>query len=137
MAEPRGELGAEAVLDTSVWIATFNGEPEADQLPKEQGDRRAVTTPIVLAELAARHALGKVRRGDPVADVEKASRYQELSRDDAIAAARTYAALRSKGKTKVSLADALIYATARRIAAVLITRDPDLEGQPGVVVLRG
>lgn len=36
----------------------------------------------------------------------------------------------------LAMADALVYATARRFAATLVTGDADFEGLPGTVVIR-
>jgi predicted nucleic acid-binding protein len=126
---------ADCVLDTSAWVALFNDEPAAAALPAAQGEGRTVTTPIVLAELAALEALGRLRAASLVADVEKNARFEPLTREDAIDGARTYARLRKAGRSKIGLADALIYATARRVGATLITLDTDLSGEAGVTVL--
>jgi predicted nucleic acid-binding protein len=125
----------DCVLDTSAWVALFNDEPAAAALPAAQGEGRTVTTPIVLAEVAALEALGRLRGASLVDDVERRARLEPLTREDAIEGARTYARLRKAGRTKVGLADALIYATARRVGATLITLDTDLEGEPDVTVL--
>lgn len=39
-------------------------------------------------------------------------------------------------ETKLAMADAIIYATARRANATLLTLDPDFDGLPGVTVVR-
>ena len=129
------KAGAECILDTSVWVAVFNDEPAAASLPSAQGEARAATTPVVLAELAALGSLGRLRGNSLVDAVEQRARLEPLSREDAIEGARTYARLRKAGRTKIGLADALIHATARRIGASLVTLDSDLRGEPGVVVL--
>lgn len=128
---------AEVVLDTSVWIVIFNDDPRASLLGAAQADRRAVVTPIVLAELVANFRRGRVRRADPVRDVEERARMEPLTREDALAGGELLARLRAKGRERVGLGDCLIYATARRIGADLITADSDLEGEPGVVLVKG
>lgn len=126
-------MTSETILDSSMWIAIFNDERIIGDYAEAQ--QRLVTTPVVLAEVAAKWRLGKVRGSDPVADVEARSRLEPLTRDDALEAAETYVRLRSGKRRKVSLSDALIHATARRIGADLITFDANLRGEPGVVVL--
>lgn len=127
----------ECVLDTSVWVAVLNDEPAAAALPAAQGRARTVTTPIVLAELAALEGLSRLRGPSVIEDVEKRARLEPLTREDAIEGARTYARLRKDGRTKVGLADALIHATAQRVGATLITLDADLKGESDVIVLPG
>lgn len=123
----------EAVLDTSVWMAIFNDEPAASRLGAVM-EMRLVTTPVVLAELTAHARMGRVRGSQPAEDVERKARLEPLTRDDAIGGAEVYARLRKRGRSKVSLADALIYATAQRAGALLVTLDSDLAGEPGVLV---
>lgn len=125
---------SEVVLDTSAWLALFNDEPGAADL-EAYADARLVTTPIVLAEVGAHARLGRVRRADPVDDIERKSRLEQLTRDDAVLASETYARLRLAGRGKLSLADTLIHATALRIGAQLVTLDADLRGEPGVTAL--
>ena len=47
-----------------------------------------------------------------------------------------YMRIPGMGRAKVGLGDCLIYATAQRIGALLITADSDLRGEPGVLLLR-
>jgi predicted nucleic acid-binding protein len=131
------QAAAEAVLDTSIWMAIFNDEPKAVHLRDAVGTRRVVTTPIVLAELVANAKRGRVRHAEALEAVESRARYEGLTRDDALAAGEQLARLRVKGRDRVGLGDCLIYASARRIGAVLVTADADLEGEPGVVLIKG
>jgi predicted nucleic acid-binding protein len=127
--------GSEVVLDTSAWFAIFNDEPEVEAILAATRDLRSVTTSLVLAELQVHADLGRVRKGDPVGDVERRSRLEPLTREDGLAGARTYARLRREGRAKVSLADVLIHATALRIGAPLVTLDRDLLPLSGVLDL--
>ena len=119
--------------DTSAWIALLTDEHAAARVGELVGDLRAVTTPIVLAELAAHHAMGRLRGADPIPEIEGRARVEAVTRDDALSAAATYARMRKDPRSRLGLADALIYATARRVGAVLVTLDSDLKGEPGVV----
>lgn len=127
---------AEAVWGTSVWIAVFNDEAKASAIPAAIGPRRAVCTPIVLAELVSRATRGRVRRGSPLRDVEPHARYEPLTREDALAGGEWLARLRAKGRHRVGLGGCLIHATARRIGAVVLTADSDLDGEPGVIRIK-
>lgn len=128
--------GTEAVFDTSVWIALFNDETRVAHLAAAAGVRRAVTTPIVLAELVANSKRGRIKHANPLADVETHARYEPLTREDVLAGGEQLARLRGKGRNRVGLGDCLIHATARRIGAALVTADSDLEGEPGVIFLK-
>ncbi|MHB8586837.1 MAG: PIN domain-containing protein [Thermoplasmatota archaeon] len=123
----------EALLDSSAWIGLFKGEPRAEPL-REISDLGIVITPVVIAEVLANHRIGRFHHSDPLAFMER-GRMEQLTREDAIHGAELYARLRRDGNSKVSLADTLIYATARRIGAALITTDGDLRGEPGVLTL--
>lgn len=135
MPPSRAPPSADHVLDTSAWVALFNDEPAAAALPAALGEGRIVTTPIVLAEIAALEAIERLRGATLIGDVEEHARLEPLTREDAIEGARTYARLRKAGRSKIGLADTLIYATARRIGATLITLDTDLCREPGVTIL--
>lgn len=125
----------EVVLDTSVWKAVLDDEPAADRLAAAQGDATAVLTPIVLAELAGLLKRGRLKRGALLDRVETAARYEPLTREDAIDGGKLYGRLRNAGHAKVGLGDCLIYATARRLGATLLTTEGDLRAEPGVLVL--
>lgn len=56
----------------------------------------------------------------------------DLTRDDAPESAAAWVRLRKAGRAKVSLADRLILATARRVGATLVTSDTDLRREAGV-----
>lgn len=128
---------AEALLDTSAWVATLAGEAAASAVAAATDGLRLVTTPLVLAELGALHALGRLIGSDPIVAIEERARIEPLTRDDAAFAANVYARVRSKRASKLGLADALIYAAAQRIGAAYVTLDAALAAEPGVVVVAG
>lgn len=125
-----------ALLDTSVWVAIFDGEASADALPEAQGELETLTTPIVLAEIASLHRRGRVGREPPVEAIRSVARVEEMLVEDAVEGGALHGRLRAEGHAKVGLGDCLIYATARRVGALLITLDLDLAGEPHVRVLQ-
>lgn len=125
-----------ALLDTSVWVAVLEGEPSADSLGDAQGSLETVTTPVVLAELASLHRRGRTGGESPVDVVLSASRVEEFFVEDALEGGALHGRLRDEGHRTVGLGDCLIYATARRVGALLITLDQDLAREPHVKVLK-
>ncbi len=121
----------EAVLDTSVWVALFHDDPRTDALPVALGARTAVVNPVILAEIASLAERGRLT-GDPISAVRAEARLEALTVDDAVEGGRLHGRLRRDGHPKVSLADGLILATARRLGAHVLTLDSDLESEPDV-----
>lgn len=121
----------EALLDTNAWVAILRDEPAAPGIRDAIRDDRVVASPVALAELASLEA----RAGQPakaVALVLGLARLEPLTPDDAQAGGALHGRLRKAGHAKVSLADALMYASARRVGARFVTMDGDLVKQPGV-----
>lgn len=98
-------------------------------------DAMMLTHPLVLAEVAHACLRGRTKHPDAVRDLEDASEMVPLTRDDALAAARSYVRLRAAGRSKLSLADCIIHASAQRVGATLVTKDSDLRKEPGVLVV--
>lgn len=124
----------EALLDTSVWVALFQGDDRVEALRSKQADRHAVVSVLVLAELRSLASQGRLRV-DVAEDVHSVARVEPLLLQDALAGGELHGRLRAKGLEKVSLADALILATARRLGMRLLTLDKDLQGEPDVEIL--
>lgn len=120
-------------MDTSVWVDVLRGVPGArDAL---DSDLPLYTHPLVLAELTAHARAGRLDAVDPAALVEEVSEMLDVTRDDARAAGDTWARLRKNPKSKVGILDCLLHAAARRVGAVLVTRDGDLRKEAGVMVV--
>ena len=130
-------MASEALYDTSVWVALFEGSEVSDVdralggLPPELD---AVVSPVGLAEMASLEVRGRLK-GSPIEAMIATARVEEITPEDAIAAGKLHGRMRQEGHEKVSLVDCLAYATARRIGALFVTYDSDLAGQPGVKVL--
>lgn len=116
-----------------MWVSVLRGEPGArDAL---DSDLPLYTHPLVLAELTAHAASGRLADADPAAAVEESSALLDVTRDDARAAGETWARLRRNPRSKVGILDCLLHAAARRVGAVLVTRDGDLRREEGVAVV--
>lgn len=125
------------VLDSFAWVEYFRDSPLGREVDRQLRRSRCATPTIVLAELADKYT----REGIP-----------DLARDLDFIEARTTVvsldrALAEEGgrlKTEmratdpdVPLADAIVYATARRLRAEVLTGDPHFRGRRGVVYLGG
>lgn len=130
------EAAPPILLDTSVWIRILDGNEPARAALAEHADADLFTHPLVLAELATAALRGRTKDRAAVAEVEAISILQDLTRDDALEGAATWVRLRKAGRDKVSLADCLILATARRVGARLLTSDTDLRREADVIVVR-
>ncbi|HLE97567.1 MAG TPA: PIN domain-containing protein [Candidatus Thermoplasmatota archaeon] len=123
------------LLDTSVWIRILNGNAAARSALDTHAEADLFTHPLVIAELRAASLRRRTRRFGIVEEVESVSVLQDLTRDDALDGAATWVRLRKAGREKVSIADCLILATARRVGATLLTCDTDLRKEAGVTVV--
>lgn len=130
MPDPSG-----AMLDTSVWVAIFQDEPVAAEVESAVSGRELITSPLVVAELASLAGRGRFESSSPMDIVIERARMEEFAVEDALAGGSLHARLRNQGNSKASLGDCVIYATARRVGALLVTCDADIEGEDGVVVL--
>lgn len=119
------------LVDTSAWIEWLvdspTGERVAAEIPKQS---EWLTPTIVQMELAKwlTRELGE-DRADQVIAFSQLCVVAPLDMDIALAAAE---ACRVHG---LETADAIVYATARRYDADLLTCDAHFEGLPGVVYL--
>lgn len=129
------------VVDTSVWIDFFNGQPtaEADALSELLGER-----PIVVGDLTMTEVLSGFRQD---ADFRKARSLLEscefrpmVGNQIAIEAAGNYRQLRKRGITVRKTIDILIgtFCIVNRLPLLHADRDFDaLEEHLGLVVWRG
>lgn len=115
-------------------MALANGDRRAHLLPAVQKERTAVLSTVSLAELASLLQQGRLEETRMVEVIQGARREHALERD-CLDGGRLHGQMRRRGHTKVSLVDCIVYATAQRLGAGLITLDSDLDGLSGVEVL--
>lgn len=120
------------LVDSSGWIEYLADRPNADRFaPYVEGDEPLLASAIEIYEIY------KVIRRDlseeiAIEAIAALSAVQIVPVDQSLALEAADLAL----EHGLAMADALIYATARRHDATVVTADTDFEGLPGAVVLR-
>lgn len=124
------------VLDTSALLAFMTGEDGADQVEKILlgKENRAFIPWVVLFEV---YYITKRTRGEKEADRRfvlikelPASILWQMEEPDVLASARI------KAQFRISFADSIIAATAFRLDAILVHKDPEYERLSGMIKLR-
>ena len=128
------------VLDTYAWIEYFEGTSQGHfvkELVESKRDQYLFTPAIVLAELADALVKGKLSLPgeDLLYFVKQTTTLIPLSEDIAYLAGTLKRQIRKK-HSDFGLIDALVLATAHVGRAQLVTGDPHLVGERGVVDLR-
>lgn len=116
------------VMDSSGWIEIAGDGPRADAFSEalEQADHVVVPTIVVREVYRAIEVATGRRQADQTARYLARFEVLPLDFDTAVAAARL-------GKDlKLALADSIIYATARRLGARVVTGDGDFAALPNV-----
>lgn len=117
------------VVDTSVWIDYFNGNPswQAEHLKSAISDNEPIQLPgIVVTEILL--GLPNNKEADKITDLLTAfEQPQELTLEDYKKAAEIYRTCRSKGKTIRSTVDCLIAALCLRDNYKLLSKDKDFQ----------
>ena len=132
------------VVDSYAWIEYFAGTGRGELVRRHLEDAGRVYTPsIVLAEVARKYA----REGaswrvveERIRVVEELSAVVHVDSRIALAAARAYLELVKHAKAlglrdKPSLADAIVYATARVLGAKVVTGDKHFKELKDVIWL--
>ncbi len=118
------------VVDSCGWLEALTAGPLADvyrEAIESTAPRNVFVPAVVLYEV---YKVVKARRGEAVA-LEAALRLRQhplVPMDEALAMQAADAAI-AHG---LAMADALVFASARRCNARLLTSDADLKGLPGV-----
>lgn len=127
------------VLDTSAWLALAESEPGADEVEAHVAaawlGRASIHSSFVsLTELQyiRTNEQGAESAAKLVAWV-KQQPVQWLHSDDALCGE----AAKLKAAHKVSFADAFVAATAQRLNATLVHKDPEFDALKGVIKLHG
>ncbi|MEW6070255.1 MAG: PIN domain-containing protein [Candidatus Thermoplasmatota archaeon] len=123
-------------LDSYAWIAYFRNEKGADVVDSyiERGD--TATPVIAVAEIGAKLYQELLRKlEEALLFIKAKSTILDLSFDLAARAGRIRHELRKLTKKKVSLADAIIYETAKHNNIPVLTGDPHLKGLGNVIYI--
>jgi predicted nucleic acid-binding protein len=119
------------LVDTSAWVEWLIGSPTGERVAQALPDKDEWLTPTIvqleLAKWLTREA-GE-DRADPVIGFSQLCIVAELDTETALHAAELC------GRLKLATADAIVYATAMRYGADLLTCDAHFDGLPGVIYL--
>jgi predicted nucleic acid-binding protein len=120
------------LVDSSGWIEYLAARPKADDFaPYIEGDEPLVTSAIQIYEIykVVRRDISEERAIESVSAL-RATRIEPLAESLALEAADLSL------EHGLSMADAIIFATAAMHEADIITADADFEGLPGVTLIR-
>ncbi len=120
------------LVDSSGWIEYLAARPKADAFARYlQGDEPLVTSAIQVYEIyeVVRRDISEERAVESVAAL-RATTIAPL--DESLALEAADASL----DHGLAMADAIIFATAKRHRAEIVTADRDFEGLPGVTLIR-
>jgi predicted nucleic acid-binding protein len=119
------------VIDSTGWVEFWGEGPRAESYaPYFEREGEILLPTIVLYEVYKKILRA---RGQSLADrfLSFALRQQSMAFDAELAVAAALMSL----EHKLAMADAIVYATASRSGAQLITSDTHFEGLPGVTIL--
>ena len=120
------------LVDSSGWIEYLAARPKADQFARYiQGDEPLVTSAIQVYEIykVVRRAIGEERAIESVSALRATT---VVPLDEGLALEAADIAL----EHGLAMADAVLFATAARYRAEIVTADADFEGLPGVTLIR-
>ena len=120
------------LVDSSGWIEYLAARPKADDFaPYIEGDETLVTNVIQVYEIykVVRRDISEERAIESVSAL-RATRIEPLAESLALEAADISL------EHGLAMADAIIFATAAKHEADIITADADFKGLPGVTLIR-
>ena len=120
------------LVDSSGWIEYLAARPKADKFsPYIEGDEPLLTSVIQVYEIykVVRRDISEERAIESISALH-ATQIESLAESLALEAADI--AL----EHGLAMADAIIFATARKHQADIITADSDFDGLPGVTLIR-
>ena len=120
------------LVDSSGWIEYLAARPKADDFaPYIEGDEPLVTSVIQVYEIykVVRRDISEERAIESVSAL-RATTIEPLAESLALEAADIALEL------GLAMADAIIFATAAKHRADIVTADADFEGLPGVTLIR-
>ena len=118
------------LVDSSGWIEYIGDGPKADAFGKYLNDYTSLLVPAIIVYEIQKKLL--LTRNDRALDrfISHAFRSIQVPLDAELAGA----AAKTSVEHRLAMADAIIYATAQKHKASLITADPDFRGLPGVII---
>lgn len=120
------------LVDSSGWIEFFMDGPLAQAYAAHLKNLAEVVTPSVILYEVYKTVKRQRSEEEALAAVAQIGKTQVIPLDDQVALMAADASLAHH----LAMADAVVYATAIRSGATLITSDSDLAPLPGVIYLR-
>ena len=120
------------LVDSSGWIEYLAGRPRADEFARYiEGDEPLVTSAIQVYEIykVVRRDISEERAIESVSALRAT---EVVPVDESMALEAADISL----EHGIAMADSIIFATAARYRAQIITADADFEGLPGVTLIR-
>lgn len=120
------------VMDSAVWVEYFRGSKQIHTLVIDSLRTNRIVVPAVcMFEVAF-----AVERGMGEEAVKIVLATMREQRVDALTADRAIAAARYRQEYRLGMADAMVYASAVALDAILLTLDRDFEGLPNVMYVK-
>jgi predicted nucleic acid-binding protein len=119
------------VIDSSGWIEFFTDGPLANEYAARLRNLPGIVTPVIVVYEIYKRLKRDLSEDDAIVAVSAMQRTKIVSVDQELVLSAADLSL----EYSLAMADALVFATARRFQAELITSDRDFDGLPGVVYL--
>ena len=116
------------VVDSSAWLEYFANGPNAGEFAAAIEDVESLVVPTICLFEVSKRVLQQRDESAALAVVAAMRQGHVVDLDADLA----FEASRSSLRDKLPLADSIVYATARRVGALLWTQDADFEGRDGV-----
>ena len=125
------------VIDASAWIEYLDGTSKGEKVKEfvENGDYSVFTNAVTLAELSSFFRRKKYNFEEAKKIILSLSTVNEIDVKFAEDAGNFHAELKSERKS-ISLADAFVFATAKKVNGKIITQDEDFRGLKETIMIR-
>jgi len=119
------------VIDSSGWIEFFTDGPLANEYAARLRNLPGIVTPVIVVYEIYKRLKRDLSEEDAIVAVSAMQRTKIVGVDQELVLSAADLSL----EYSLAMADALVFATARRFQAELITSDRDFDGLPGVLYL--
>ena len=119
------------VIDSSGWIEFFTDGPLSNEYAARLRNLPGIVTPVIVVYEIYKRLKRDLSEDDAIVAISAMQRTRIVGIDQELALSAADLSL----EYSLAMADALVFATARRFEAELITSDRDFDGLPGVVYL--
>tara|TARA_B110000908_G_scaffold62447_1_gene75799 strand:+ start:117 stop:503 length:387 start_codon:yes stop_codon:yes gene_type:complete len=120
------------IVDSSGWIEYFVDGPNADRFAAAIENTDDLIVPAIILTEVYRWMLREASESEALAAAAVMKQGKVVPLDDQL----SIFAAEVSHRHKLSLADGIIYTTAKHQDAELITQEADMEGLPGVIYVR-